>query len=207
MRIYVCQPSPRVSSRAVLALAFFPGLAWTASGRPASLPGGAVTIAAIAAEVVTLCTGLAGLYLTGSLVFSLSQANLEVAGGRARALAEARDRIFPPVVCFVFAACAQSLGGTIAALAPTAAVPDAAGALALWRAIAEFVVRLVLLSAGAVTAVSFATGGLAAQVAVLSGRPDTLSQLWTRLLLAAATGGLTLLSVEISRWLIEIAIR
>jgi len=33
---------------------------------------------------VTLCTGLAGLYLTGSLVFSLSQANLKVAGGRAR---------------------------------------------------------------------------------------------------------------------------
>ena len=207
MLINVGKSPTSFSSRAALALAFAPGLASTASGQPASIPSGTVTIAAVVAEVVMLCTGLAGLYLTGSLVFSLSQANLEMAGGRVRALADARDRIFPPIVCFVVAACAQSLGSAITALAPTASIADAASALALWRALAEFVVRIVLLSAGAVTAVSFASGGLAAQIAVACGQPGALSQLWTRLLLAAATGGLALLSVEISRWVIEITIR
>ncbi len=154
-----------------------------------------------------VCTGLAGLYLTGCLVFSRAQANLEAAGGRLRALADARDRILPPIVCFIIAACAQSLASEIAALAPATPTLDGAGTLALWRAIAELVVRAVLLTAGAVTAVSFATGGLASQLALFSGQPNALSQLWIRLLLAAVTGGLTLLSVDISRWIIELVIR
>lgn len=183
--------------------------AWAATsrGHPALAPSGFATLAAIASEVVMLCTGLAGLYLTGCLVFSLAQANLEAATGRSRALADARDRILPPIVCFIIAACAQSLATEIAALAPAAPALDGASALALWRAIAELVVRAVLLSAGAVTAVNFASSGLAAQLALFSGQPDALSQLWIRLLLAAATGGLTLLSVDISQWIIGLVIR
>ena len=193
----------------VVALAGWAALAtalpvWADSGRPGPTASGDAGFAATAADVLKLATGLGGLYLTLSVVVNLGQANLEVIGGRYAALAEARDRLVPAAVAFAVCASAQSLSAEAARLMQAGADPTSAvAAVAVWRALAEFVARTVLVGSGAALAVGIAFGGLAAQVATLAGQADTLHQAGVRLGLVALTAGLTFASVGIAHLIIQ----
>ena len=117
-------------------------------------------------------------------------------------LADAQMRILPAVICFVVAVSANVLSQQVPVQPAGGGGMDASSVFALWKAIAAFVINIVLFSAGAVVAVGFATGGLTAQVAVFTGQPGALSQGWIRVLLVAAAGVLTLASVQIANWIV-----
>ncbi len=160
--------------------------------------------ASAVADLIKLLTGAGGLYVTLTVVLNLAQANLEVIGGRYAALSEARDRLLPAVVCFAICASAQTLSGEIVQIIQRAGDPSSAAAtVAVWKAMAEFVVRTVLVGTGGAFAAGIALGGFAAQLAALTGEVNVLGQASFRIVLVAVTAGLTLASVEISRLIIQ----
>ena len=185
-----------------------PQPAWADTGLvPAADDGAFARVTAIVGEALQVFGSLAGIYLTGTIVFSLAQANIEAAtSGRPSVLADAQERIVPAVICFIVAVCAKTLSEQTPVSPAGSWATTAVTAVGVWKAIAAFVIQIVLYSAGAVMAVGFATGGLAAQVAVLTGQPGALSQGWMRLLLVGATGILTLVSVQMANWIVQAAI-
>lgn len=172
------------------------------SGQPVS---GNAVFASASADLIKLATGLGGLYLTLSVVLNLGQANLEVIGGRYAALGEARDRLLPAAVCFAVCASAQSLSGEAVRIMQQGGDPTSAAAtVAVWRALAEFVARTVLLGTGVAMSAGFALGGFTAQIGAVTGQADTLGQASIRLGLIAVTAGLTFASVEIAHLIIQV---
>ncbi len=155
-------------------------------------------LVAILAEVMRWAGGLAAIYFTVALVLAIAQGHLGSVAGRAGVMVELYERSIPLVVCLGVVASAAALGkGVGAAVSP--GVHDAAGAVALWRSLAQFVVDAVILSAGASLAVGFATGVLSGQIGLLIGAPGALASTWARLLLVVVTGALTLLAVQVAR--------
>lgn len=155
------------------------------------------------AEIVTLCAGLAGIYFVGTIVFAAAQSHLGAVSGQPRVVADLIDQIIPAVICLAVVLTAQQLGNEVAHVLTTTMPTNASAALALWRALASFVVNTVIYSAGASLAVGFATGAFSAQLAVFAGQPRALSTLWTRLLMVLGTGTLVLVSVTIANALVH----
>lgn len=154
-------------------------------------------LVAVLAEVMQWAGGLGAIYFTVALVMTLAQAHVGASAGRTGVLVELYERLIPIVVCLAVVASAVALGDAVGQ-SMTSGVQDAAGAMALWRGLAEIVVQAVLLSVGASLAVGFASGVLGAQLSVLTGQPGTLAALAARLLLVALTGVLTLLAVRLA---------
>jgi hypothetical protein len=152
---------------------------------------------AVLAEVMQWAGGLAAIYFTVALVLTLAQAHVGAIAGRASVVAELYERAIPVVVCLAVVASAAALGEAVRQWL-AAGVQDAAGAVALWRSLAEIVVQTVILSVGASLAVGFASGVLGAQLSLLAGQPRTMAALATRLLLVTLTGALTLLAVRLA---------
>jgi hypothetical protein len=178
-----------------------PGPAFAAA---ADAPGGGLTVVVnIVAQIVQIFCALSGFYLTGTIVFSLAQANIEAAAGRPAALADARDRIIPVVISFIVAVSANVLANTVPVQPASGGPSDAAGVIGLWKAIAVFLINIVLGSAGAVTAVGIAAGALDTQIAVLTGQPKFMAQAWMRLALVVVMGALTLASMHLANWIIQ----
>jgi hypothetical protein len=166
---------------------------------------GQAQFVATVSEVITICTGLAGIYLVGAILFAAAQSHLGAIGGQPNVLADLTDRIILAVICFAVAISARSLGGAVSQIVSATTPTDAASALALWQALAGFVVNTVIYSLGASLAVGFATGAFSAQLATLAGQPHAMSSAWTRLLMVVATGVLTLVSVTLADAIIQAA--
>ena len=158
---------------------------------------------AVLAEVMQWAGGLAAIYFTVALVMTLAQAHVGAISGRAGVMAELYENTIPIIVCLAVVASAAALGEAVSQWL-AAGVQDAAGAVVLWRGLAEFVVQAVILSAGASLAVGFASGVLGAQLSLMTGQPGTLAALSTRLLLVTLTGALTLLAVRLAGWAIAL---
>ena len=159
---------------------------------------------AILAEIMQWAGGLAGIYFTVALVLTIAQEHLGAVAGRAGVMAELYERSIPLVVCLGVVASAAALGQGVGA-AMSSGVQNAAGALALWQSLAQFVVDAVILSAGASLAVGFATGVLSSQIGILIGAPGALASTWTRLLLVIVTGALTLMGVRLASLIVGLA--
>ena len=112
-------------------------------------------------------------------------------------MADIYEGSIPIVVCLAVVGSALALGQAVSQWVALG-VQDAAGAIALWRGLAEIVVRAVILSVGASMAVGFATGVLAAQLGVSTGQPGVMHRMASRALLVLATGVLTLLAVRLA---------
>lgn len=166
---------------------------------------GQAQFVAVVSEVISLCTGLAGIYLVGTVLFTAAQSHLGAVAGQPNILADLTDRLVPAVICFAVAVSARSLGDAVSQIVSGATPTDTASALALWQALAGFVVNTVIYSMGASLAVGFATGAFSAQLAALMGQPYAMSSAWTRLLMIVATGVLTLLSVTLANAIIQTA--
>lgn len=164
---------------------------------------GQAQFVAVISEVITLCTGLAGIYLMGTILFAAVQSHLGAIGGQPNILADLTDRIIPAVICLAVAVSARSLGDAVSQIASATTPTNASNALALWQALASFVVNTVIYSLGASLAVGFATGAFSAQLAALAGQPHAMSSAWTRLLMVVATGVLTLVSVTLANAILQ----
>lgn len=154
-------------------------------------------LVAVVAEVMRWAGGLAAIYFTVALLMTLAQAHVGAIAGRAGVMAELYERTIPLIVSLAVVASATALGEALRQ-SLAAGAQDAAGAVALWRSLAEFVVQAVILSAGASLAMGFASGVFAAQLSLLAGQPGTLAALNVRLLLVVLTGALTLLAVRLA---------
>lgn len=161
-------------------------------------------MSAVLAEILAWGGALAGIYFTVALVVAFAQAHLGAVTGRAGVMAEMHERVILIVICFAVAASAAALGQQVAQPVGGGA-QDAGAAVTLWRSLAEFVVRAVILSVGASLAVGFASGVLGAQLSVLTGRPGTLAVLAGRLVAVVVTGVLTLLAVRLAGLVIGLA--
>lgn len=164
---------------------------------------GQAEFVAVVSEVITLCTGLAGIYLVGTVVFAAAQSHLGAISGQPGVLADLTDRLVPAVICFAVAVSARSLGEAVSQIISATTPTDTTSALTLWQALASFVVQTVIYSMGASLAVGFATGAFSAQLATLMGQPYAMSSAWTRLLMIVATGVLTLVSVTLANAIIQ----
>lgn len=164
---------------------------------------GQAQFAATLSEVITLCTGLASIYLVGTMLFAAVQSHLGAIGGQPHVLADLTDRVIPSVICLAVAVSARSLGDAVSQIVSTMPPTNATSALALWQALASFVVNTVIYSLGASLAVGFATGAFSAQMAALAGQPHAMSSAWTRLWMVAATGVLTLVSVTLANAILQ----
>ncbi len=167
---------------------------------------GQAQFVAVVAEITRLGAGLAGLYLTVTLVVSLAQSHLGSISGQPHVLADMLDRIIPVLICFAVAVTANELGSRVSQIVTTATATDAPGALSLWQALAGFVVNTVIYSVGASLAAGFATGAFSAQLAVFAGKPNALSQAQTRLGLTVLTAVLTLVSVTLAQAILRAAL-
>lgn len=164
---------------------------------------GQAQIVSVVAEIITLCAGLAGIYFVGTVVLAAAQSHLGAISGRPGVLADMLDQIVPAVICFAIALSAQSLGSEVSRILSTTTPSSASDSLALWQALASFVVNTIIYASGAGLAAGFATGAFSAQLAVFAGQPHVLSTLWTRLLMVVGTGLLTLVSVTIANAIIQ----
>ncbi len=154
-------------------------------------------LVAVLAEVMQWAGGLAAIYFTVALLMALAQAHVGAIAGRMGVMAELYERAIPLIVCLAVVASAAAVGDAIRQTLATG-VQDAAGAVVLWRSLAEFVVRAVILSGGASLVVGFASGVFAAQLSILAGQPGTMAALSVRLILVVLTGALTLLAVRLA---------
>jgi hypothetical protein len=167
---------------------------------------GQAQVVAVVAEIVTLCAGLSGIYLVGTVVFAMAQSHLGAISGQPRVLADMMDQIIPATICFAVALAARGLGDGVSQILSASTPASASDALALWQALARFVVSTVIYSVGASMAAGFATGVLSAQLAVFAGQPQAASTIWTRLLMVVGTGVLTLASVTLANAIIQAAL-
>ncbi len=167
-----------------------------------SIAGQPQFVAAIS-EIITLCAGLAGIYLVGTILFAAVQSHLGAIGGQPNVLADLTDQIIPAVICFAVSVSARSLGDAVSQIISATTPTDAASALALWQALASFVVNTVIYSLGASLAVGFATGAFSAQLAAFVGHPHAMSSAWMRLLMVIATAVLTLVSVTLANAILQ----
>ncbi len=161
--------------------------------------------AAIIGEITSLAAGLAGIYLTGSLVLTIAQSHAAAIAGQARALADLAERLIPIVLCFAVARTAGQLSAEVRNILASAA-SDPGAALGMWQALAMFVVNTIIFSTGASLAVGFATGAFSAQLAVFVSRPDALSSAWMRLVMVTLTAALTLVSVALAQAIVQAAV-
>ncbi len=164
---------------------------------------GQAQFVAVVAEITQIGTGLAGIYLTVTLVVSLAQAHLGSISGQPQVLAEMLDRIIPVVICFAVAVTANELGSQVSQIIAAVSATDAASALLLWQALAGFVVNTVIYSVGASLAAGFATGAFSAQLAVFAGKPNAVSTAWMRLGLTVLTAVFTLVSVTLAQAILQ----
>lgn len=155
----------------------------------------------VAAELVRLAAGLAGVYLAVALVVTLAQAHLQAVAGQPAALAGVVEQLAPVIVCFAVAVNAGLLGDQVAALAGP--VGDAGGALAVWEALAAALIRTLIVSVGASLAVGVATGAFQAQLDALTGRPQALADFGGRLAQVVITAVLTLLSLQLVTFIFQ----
>jgi len=160
-------------------------------------------LVAVLAEVMQWAGGLGAIYFTGALLMNMAQAHLGAIAGRAGVMVDLYERSIPIVVCLAVVASASAVGQAVSQWM-TAEVQDGAGAVTLWRGLAEIVVRAVILSVGASMAVGFATGVLGAQLGLVTGQPRVLQAMTTRVLLVLLTGVLTLLAVRLAGMMIAL---
>lgn len=152
---------------------------------------------AVLAEVMQWGGGLGAIYFTGALLMTIVQAHVGAIAGRANVMADLYEGSIPIIVCLGILASAAALGDAVTQSIAGGA-QDATTAVALWRGLAETVVRVVILSVGASMAVGFATGVLGAQIGAMTGQPGVLHSMATRIGLVLLTGVLTLLAVRLA---------
>ncbi len=155
-------------------------------------------LVAVLAEVVELATGLIGLYLAVATVTTLAQGHFQAITGQPGALAEVLNRFLPVVICAAVAVSARALGEDIAALVSASAATEVAAALALWRALAAFVVRAVILCAAAGLTAALVGGVAATQLAIAFGLPRAVASGWHRIGLILLTGVLTIAGLNVA---------
>lgn len=167
---------------------------------------GLTRFVAAAAELIRLCSGLVGIYVMGMILWAAVQSHWGALSGRPHSLADLADQISLAAVCGAITLNAQRLSEAVTQLIATAPQNESS-VLAVWQALANFVVTVVIHSIGASLAVGVATGAFSAQAAALTGQPQVLSSTWARLAGVVATGLITLLSVTLANAILQIVFR
>ena len=75
--------------------------------------------------------------------------------------------------------------------------------VAIWQAIATVVANTVVVSSGAWLAMGLATGALAGQVAMITGRPSALATVIERVIAVIAAAVLTALTAQLVDFVIR----
>lgn len=157
----------------------------------------------ITGEILSLCAGVAGTLLTVGLVLAALQAQIGVAAGNPGVVAHVTEQIIAIIVCFIVAISAKDIGTKVADLAKGAGGPG--GFVVSVSNLGGFVVRMVILSAGAGLAFFTSKEAVAAQIASVLGSPNAAAAILVRLGLVIISGVVTLLSLEIARLVISSA--
>jgi hypothetical protein len=161
----------------------------------------ASAVTSVVAEIVRLSAAIGAAYLTVGLVLVMAETQVGLLSGTPQALARVTERIILIAFCLAVVVSAPDLGGQVAGMVSGAM--DGGGAVAVWQALAGLVVRILILSAGALLTLSVTAGSLAAQLAAILGQPNARAVAVTRLGLAVVVGVLTLVSVQMAKLILS----
>jgi hypothetical protein len=160
-------------------------------------------VAHVVAEVVKLGAGLAGIYLTVTLLLAFVQGQIGAATGSPVVMARVFEQGLLIAFCFAVVVTANSLASAAAGMLSAAASADEA--LAVWKALAQLLVNIVVFSTGAGLTLLVATGAFAGQLATAVGQPGAAATAAVRVGLALVCGALTLLAVTVANTIIAAA--
>ena len=155
------------------------------------------------ATVVAICSGITGAYFLCVAALAFGQAQAAAVTGRPGVLSQALEQLTPAVICLAVALNAGALAGQVAALISGQAATDAGGVVAIWQAIATVVANTVVVSSGAWLAMGLATGALAGQVAMITGRPSALATVIERVIAVIAAAVLTAMTAQLVDFVIR----
>jgi hypothetical protein len=155
------------------------------------------------ATVVAICAGITSAYFLCVAALTFGQAQAATVTGRPGALSQAFEQLTPAVICLAVALNARTLADQVTVLLSGQAATDAGGVAAVWQAIATMVANTVVVSGGAWMAIGLATGALAGQVAMITGRPFALATVVERVIAVIATAVLTAMTAQIVNFVIH----
>jgi hypothetical protein len=143
------------------------------------------------ATIVSICAGIVAAYFLSATALALAQGQAATVTGRPGPISFALEQLTPGLICLVVALNASAVAKQVSALISGNAASDPTGMIAIWQGIAMALADTVILSSGAWLAMGLATGALAGQVALITGRPYALVSVIERVIAVVAAALLT----------------
>jgi hypothetical protein len=156
------------------------------------------------ATIVAICAGITGAYFLCVTALTFGQAQAAAVTGRPGALSQALELLAPAVICLAVGLNAAALAGQLTTLIGGHVAADQGGMVALWQAVATMVANTVVVSSGAWLAMGLATGALAGQVAMITGRPFALATVIERVIAVIAAALLTAMTAQLVDFVIHV---
>jgi hypothetical protein len=164
---------------------------------------GQAEVVSTVATVVAICAGITGAYFVCVAALTFGQAQAATVTGRPGALSQTFEQLTPAVICLAVALNARALAEQVTALIGGQAATNAGGVVAVWQAIATMVANTAVVSSGAWLAMGLATGALAGQVAMITGRPSALATVVERMIAVIAAAVLTAMTAQLVDFVIH----
>jgi hypothetical protein len=164
---------------------------------------GQVEVVSLVANIVTLCASIGGAYFLSTTALAFAQAQAAAVSGRPGALSRALEQLAPAVICLAVGFNARMLADQLTALIGGQAATDAGAMVAVWHAIATMIANTVVVSGGAWLAMGLATGALAGEAAMITGRPFALATVVERVIAVIAAAVLTVLTAQLVDFVIR----
>lgn len=158
-------------------------------------------------EWAVIITGVIAIYFFVSLVVNLAQAQLSTATGDVIGHAHALQQAIAMVILLAVAASSKALIPALQVyISPETAPKTGAEAINVWKGIAQFVVSVVIGGAVIITTLSVVYSALGAQINQALGASSSMSRSMVRLIVIVSGGILTIASISLANWLLNLVL-